>query len=105
MDISLNLDELKEEIDFLKRTWRVKKSIPAHSRRADAVVGKKTDPGPSGSSEQRPESVRLLLEWARAVCAFYGIQVRACVFWESLVRTKQEGRGTQPFASLLLRGR
>lgn len=79
MDISLNLDELKEEIDFLKRTWRVKKSIPAHSRRADAVVGKKTDPGPSGSSEQRPESVRLLLEWARAVCAFYGTQVRACV--------------------------
>lgn len=73
VDISLNLDELKEETDYLKRSWRGRKRTPAHGRRADAALGEKTAPRPSGS--QRPESVQLLLEWARAVCAFYGPQV------------------------------
>ncbi|XP_036210469.1 abnormal spindle-like microcephaly-associated protein isoform X2 [Myotis myotis] len=75
VDISLNLDELKEEIGFLKRTWRVKRSTPARSRPADAVPSEKTDPRPSGSSEQRPESIRLLMEWVQAVCAFYSLKV------------------------------
>ncbi|XP_070257559.1 abnormal spindle-like microcephaly-associated protein [Myotis yumanensis] len=75
VDISLNLDELKEEIDFLKRTWRVKRSTPAHSRPADAVLSAKTDTRPSDSSEQRPESIRLLMEWVQAVCAFYSVKV------------------------------
>uniref|UniRef100_G1PWD7 Abnormal spindle-like microcephaly-associated protein homolog n=1 Tax=Myotis lucifugus TaxID=59463 RepID=G1PWD7_MYOLU len=75
VDISLNLDELKEEIDFLKRTWRVKRSTPARSRPADAVLSEKTDTRPSDSSEQRPESIRLLMEWVQAVCAFYSVRV------------------------------
>ncbi|EPQ19444.1 Abnormal spindle-like microcephaly-associated protein like protein [Myotis brandtii] len=75
VDISLNLDELKEEIDFLKRTWRVKRSTPARSRPADAVLSEKTDTRPSDSSEQRPESIRLLMEWVQAVCAFYSVKV------------------------------
>ncbi|ELK24909.1 Abnormal spindle-like microcephaly-associated protein like protein [Myotis davidii] len=75
VDISLNVDELKEEIDFLKRTWRVKRSTPARSRPVDAVLSEKTDTRPSGLSEQRPESVRLLMEWVQAVCAFYSLQV------------------------------
>lgn len=55
--------------------------MPA-SRRADAALGEKADTGPSSSSEPRPESIRLLMEWAKAVCAFYGAKVapsRLCV--------------------------
>nr|KAF6276382.1 hypothetical protein mPipKuh1_001099 [Pipistrellus kuhlii] len=68
VDIALNADELKEEIDYLRSAWRARKSSPAPSRRADTALREQTD-------QERPESVRLLLEWARAVCAFYGAQV------------------------------
>lgn len=96
MDISLNVDELKEEIDFLKRTWRVKRSTPARSRPVDAVLSEKTDTRLSGSSEQRPESIRLLMEWVQAVCAFYSLKVGppscvARVFKSALLRIKKKG--------------
>ncbi|CAK6442302.1 unnamed protein product [Pipistrellus nathusii] len=68
VDVALNADELKEEIEYLKRAWRAGESSPAPSGRADTSLRERTD-------RERPESVRLLLEWARAVCAFYGAQV------------------------------
>ncbi|KAM7050214.1 abnormal spindle-like microcephaly-associated protein [Molossus nigricans] len=73
VDISVNLDELKEEINFLKRTWKTK-AASAFSRHSDAVLSKKTDTRQGGPSEHS-ESIRLLMEWVNAVCAFYHKQV------------------------------
>lgn len=41
VDISLNLDQLKEEIDFLKNTQSMKKTMSALSCRPDAVISKR----------------------------------------------------------------
>lgn len=76
VDISLNLDQLKEEIDFLKRTWSLKRTPSALPCRSDAVLRKKTGTRKSGPLGQRSESVKLLLDWADAVCAFYNKDVR-----------------------------
>nr|KAF6399570.1 assembly factor for spindle microtubules [Molossus molossus] len=73
VDISVNLDELKEEINFLKRTWKTK-AASAFSRHSDAVLSKKTDTRQGGPCEHS-ESIRLLMEWVNAVCAFYHKQV------------------------------
>ncbi|XP_068842311.1 abnormal spindle-like microcephaly-associated protein isoform X2 [Capricornis sumatraensis] len=71
VDISLNLDQLKEEIDFLKKTQSMKKTMSALLCRPDAVISKKRDERHSGPFEQYSESVKLLMDWVNAVCGFY----------------------------------
>lgn len=75
VDISLNLDQLKEEIDFLKNTQSMKKMMSALSCRPDAVISKKRDERHSGPFEQYSESVKLLMDWVNAVCGFYNKKV------------------------------
>ncbi|XP_070624804.1 abnormal spindle-like microcephaly-associated protein isoform X2 [Bos indicus] len=75
VDISLNLDQLKEEIDFLKNTQSTKKTMSALSCRPDAVISKKRDERHSGPFEQCSESVKLLMDWVNAVCGFYNKKV------------------------------
>ncbi|XP_025711008.1 abnormal spindle-like microcephaly-associated protein isoform X3 [Callorhinus ursinus] len=75
VDISLNLDQLKEEIDFLKHTQNMKKTMSARSCHSDAIINKKKDKRNSGSFEQYSESIKLLMEWVNAVCAFYNKKV------------------------------
>uniref|UniRef100_A0A7N5JSI8 Assembly factor for spindle microtubules n=1 Tax=Ailuropoda melanoleuca TaxID=9646 RepID=A0A7N5JSI8_AILME len=75
VDISLNSDQLKEEIDFLKHTQSMKKTMSAQSCRSDAIISKKKDKRNSGSFEQYSESIKLLMEWVNAVCAFYNKKV------------------------------
>nr|XP_021538176.1 abnormal spindle-like microcephaly-associated protein isoform X2 [Neomonachus schauinslandi] len=75
VDISLNLDQLKEEIDFLKHTQSMKKTMSARSCHSDAITNKKKDKRNSGSFEQYSESIKLLMEWVNAVCAFYNKKV------------------------------
>ncbi|XP_061239668.1 abnormal spindle-like microcephaly-associated protein isoform X2 [Bos javanicus] len=75
VDISLNLDQLKEEIDFLKNTQSTKKMMSALSCRPDAVISKKRDERHSGPFEQCSESVKLLMDWVNAVCGFYNKKV------------------------------
>ena len=75
VDISLNLDQLKEEIDFLKNTQRMKKTMSALSCRPDAIISKKRDERYSGPFEQYSESVKLLMDWVNAVCGFYNKKV------------------------------
>ncbi|XP_006734124.1 abnormal spindle-like microcephaly-associated protein isoform X2 [Leptonychotes weddellii] len=75
VDISLNLDQLKEEIDFLKHTQSMKKTMSARSCHSDAIISKKKDKRNSGSFEQYSESIKLLMEWVNAVCAFYNKKV------------------------------
>ncbi|CAK7310944.1 Abnormal spindle-like microcephaly-associated protein homolog [Vulpes lagopus] len=74
VDISLNLDQLKEEIDFLKHTQSMKK-MSAQSCHSDVITNKKKDNRNSGSFEQYSESIKLLMEWVNAVCAFYNKKV------------------------------
>lgn len=75
VDISLNLDQLKEEIDFLKHTLHLKKTVSALSCHSDAVISKKKDKRNSGCFEQYSESIKLLMDWVNAVCAFYNKKV------------------------------
>ncbi|XP_006155520.1 abnormal spindle-like microcephaly-associated protein, partial [Tupaia chinensis] len=75
VDISLNLDQLKEEIDFLKCARSIKKTMSALSCRSDAVINKKKEKMNSGPFEQYSEKINLLMDWVNAVCAFYNKQV------------------------------
>ncbi|XP_049713783.1 abnormal spindle-like microcephaly-associated protein isoform X3 [Elephas maximus indicus] len=75
VDISLNLDQLKEEIDFLKHTQSIKKAMSALSCHSDTVITKKKDKRNSCSFEQYSESIKLLMDWVNAVCAFYNKKV------------------------------
>ncbi|XP_037006810.2 abnormal spindle-like microcephaly-associated protein [Artibeus jamaicensis] len=75
VDVSLDLDQLKEEIDFLRHTWSLRKTVPTPSSRRDAARGAQASPGPRGSPAQQSESVGLLMAWVNALCAFYGTRV------------------------------
>ncbi|CAO2637106.1 Abnormal spindle-like microcephaly-associated protein homolog [Lemmus lemmus] len=75
VDISLNLDELREEIDFLRHTYNIKKAMSALSCHSQAVTNKQKDRRNSGSFEHCGDRVRLLMDWVNAVCAFYNKQV------------------------------
>ncbi|XP_049490248.1 abnormal spindle-like microcephaly-associated protein isoform X1 [Panthera uncia] len=75
VDISLNLDQLKEEIDFLKHTQSLKKTTSALSCHSDAIINKEKDKRNSGSFERYSESIKLLMDWVNAVCAFYNKKV------------------------------
>ncbi|XP_022434898.1 abnormal spindle-like microcephaly-associated protein isoform X3 [Delphinapterus leucas] len=75
VDISLNLDQLKEEIDFLKHTQSMKRTMSALSCHSDAVISKKKDKRHSSHFEQYSESVKLLMDWVNAVCDFYNKKV------------------------------
>ncbi|KAM5237781.1 abnormal spindle-like microcephaly-associated protein [Ctenodactylus gundi] len=74
VDISLNLDELKEEINFLKQMHNIKKTsvLLCH---CDTVINKKKDKRNSVCFDQYGESVKLLMDWVNAVCAFYNKKV------------------------------
>ena len=66
-------EQLREEIDFLKRTWSTK--VRLASLRADR--GLKS----SGAKVREPYNhsntkIALLMDWVNAVCDFYGLQVR-----------------------------
>ncbi|XP_013377331.1 PREDICTED: abnormal spindle-like microcephaly-associated protein [Chinchilla lanigera] len=75
VEISLNLNQLKEEINFLKDTHSIKKTMRASSCHSDAVTNKKNDKGHSSTLDHYSESVKLLMDWVNAVCAFYNKKV------------------------------
>uniref|UniRef100_A0A8D2AX90 Calponin-homology (CH) domain-containing protein n=1 Tax=Sciurus vulgaris TaxID=55149 RepID=A0A8D2AX90_SCIVU len=74
VDISLNLELLKEEIHFLKYSHGIKKSMSTVLCHSD-TVNKKKDKRNSGFFEQYSENVKLLMDWVNAVCAFYNKKV------------------------------
>ncbi|XP_075844260.1 abnormal spindle-like microcephaly-associated protein [Microtus pennsylvanicus] len=75
VDISLNLDQLREEIDFLRHTYNIKRAMSALSCHSPAATDKQKDRRNSGSFEHCGDSMRLLMDWVNAVCAFYNKQV------------------------------
>ncbi|XP_031240091.1 abnormal spindle-like microcephaly-associated protein isoform X2 [Mastomys coucha] len=75
VDISLNLDQLKEEIDFLKHTHNIKRATSALTCPSQAMTNKQKDKRVSGNFEHYGDSVKLLMDWVNAVCAFYNKKV------------------------------
>lgn len=75
VDISLNLNQLKEEIDFLKHTHNIKTAMSALICSSPAVTKKQKDRRFSGNFEHYGDSVKLLMDWVNAVCAFYNKKV------------------------------
>lgn len=54
--------------------------MSALSCRSKAVTNKQKDRRSNGSAEHCGDSVRLLLDWVNAVCAFYSKQVSLSAF-------------------------
>ncbi|XP_055090162.1 abnormal spindle-like microcephaly-associated protein isoform X2 [Symphalangus syndactylus] len=75
VDISLNLDQLKEEIAFLKHTKGIKKTVSLLSCHYDDLINKKKGKRDSDSFEQYSENIKLLMDWVNAVCSFYNKKV------------------------------
>ncbi|NWW31518.1 ASPM protein, partial [Panurus biarmicus] len=73
VDVFLNVEHLKEEIEFLKNTYKRKallgavKTFPNYFRVQE-------DSG-NFSSQTYSENVQLLMAWVNAVCRFYNIKV------------------------------
>ncbi|XP_053098954.1 abnormal spindle-like microcephaly-associated protein [Hemicordylus capensis] len=73
VDISLDTDQLKEEINFLKTRHATKAKMSASESPVNSKVRK--DSGSFCSSLNYGENVKLLMDWVNAVCAFYNIKV------------------------------
>ncbi|NWX58243.1 ASPM protein, partial [Promerops cafer] len=73
VDVFLNVEHLKEEIEFLKNTHKTKalsgavKTFPNYSRVREN--------NSNFSSQTYSENVKLLMAWVNAVCKFYNIKV------------------------------
>ncbi|NWS65941.1 ASPM protein, partial [Crotophaga sulcirostris] len=74
VDIFLNVEQLKEEIEFLKNAHRRKKQLGALKSSSNSCRVQEDN-----SSNSLPqcynENVKLLMEWVNAVCVFYSIKV------------------------------
>uniref|UniRef100_A0A670IVM8 Assembly factor for spindle microtubules n=1 Tax=Podarcis muralis TaxID=64176 RepID=A0A670IVM8_PODMU len=73
VEVSLDRDQLKEEIDFLKNMHVTKvKSAALESRFANKV---RKDSSNFYSSESCSENVKMLMDWVNTVCGFYNVKV------------------------------
>lgn len=82
VEFLLDLKELKEEISFLKKTWRTKQKL-CSLKHSEYVI--KSVKGSTPSSEQPSEKLTLLLDWVNAVCGYYGLKVGRDFFIIDLV--------------------
>uniref|UniRef100_A0A8C5WK29 Assembly factor for spindle microtubules n=1 Tax=Leptobrachium leishanense TaxID=445787 RepID=A0A8C5WK29_9ANUR len=74
VDVLLNIEQLKEEIGFLKHSYNVQKKLAAlrSFTSTDTVKKRESD---AFAPENYNERVLLLMEWVNAVCAFYSTKV------------------------------
>nr|XP_033772299.1 abnormal spindle-like microcephaly-associated protein [Geotrypetes seraphini] len=75
VNISLNVEQLTEEIDFLKNIWNIKKKVTGLHSCSNPLSKAKRESNSSFEPENYSENVRLLMEWIKAVCVFYGVKV------------------------------
>ncbi|XP_074164767.1 abnormal spindle-like microcephaly-associated protein isoform X2 [Sminthopsis crassicaudata] len=75
VDILLNLDQLKEEIVFLKHSLNIKRKMTVLSSYPNGLTDVKKIGQNSFSLEHHSENVKLLMDWVNAVCAFYNNKV------------------------------
>ncbi|NXN27813.1 ASPM protein, partial [Nycticryphes semicollaris] len=74
VDVFLNVEQLKEEIEFLKNAH--KRKIRLGSLRTFPNCFRVQEDNSSNSSPQHySENVKLLMAWVNAVCGFYNIKV------------------------------
>ncbi|NWU02343.1 ASPM protein, partial [Urocynchramus pylzowi] len=73
VDVFLNVQHLKEEIEFLKNTHKTKALLGAMKTSQNSFRVQKDSS--NFSSQTYSENVKLLLAWVNAVCRFYNIKV------------------------------
>ncbi|XP_030584053.1 abnormal spindle-like microcephaly-associated protein isoform X2 [Archocentrus centrarchus] len=83
VEVILNEDQLREEIGFLKRTLRTKRRLA--SLKADRGL-RPTPVKTRVPYEHSSSKMTLLMDWVRAVCDFYNLQV------ENFTVTFSDGR-------------
>ncbi|NXC09105.1 ASPM protein, partial [Orthonyx spaldingii] len=73
VDVFLNVEQLKEEIEFLKNTHKRKGLLGAIKTFPNSFRGQ--EDSSNFSSQSYSENVNLLMAWVNAVCGFYNIKV------------------------------
>ncbi|NXK12734.1 ASPM protein, partial [Herpetotheres cachinnans] len=73
VDVILNVEQLKEEIEFLKNTRKRKTQLGALKTFPNCC--RVQDNSSNSSPESYSENVQLLMAWVNAVCGFYNIKV------------------------------
>ncbi|NXX69982.1 ASPM protein, partial [Spizella passerina] len=73
VDVFLNVEHLKEEIEFLKNTHKTKALLGAMKTSQNSF--RVQQDSSNFSSQTYSENVKLLMEWVNAVCRFYSIKV------------------------------
>ncbi|KAM9326862.1 abnormal spindle-like microcephaly-associated protein [Gastrophryne carolinensis] len=74
VEVLLNIDHLKEEIKFLKRSYSTQKKLAALRTLSFPTVAKRRESDPF-SPENYSERILLVMEWVNSVCAFYNTKV------------------------------
>ncbi|NWX99142.1 ASPM protein, partial [Nothoprocta ornata] len=73
VDVYLNVEQLREEIEFLKNAHKVKRKLDGLKPFSDD--SKRQDDNSNTSFHGYSENVELLMAWVNAVCGFYNIKV------------------------------
>ncbi|NWX40003.1 ASPM protein, partial [Steatornis caripensis] len=74
VDVFLNVDQLKEEIEFLKNAYNRKKKLNTLKTFPNCCRVQE-DTSSNSSPQSYSENVKLLMAWVNAVCGFYNIKV------------------------------
>lgn len=72
MDVFLNVEQLKEEIEFLKNAHKKKTQLGALKTSCTLHF---EDDSSNSSPQSSSQNMKLLMAWVNAVCAFYSIKV------------------------------
>ncbi|NXD78104.1 ASPM protein, partial [Halcyon senegalensis] len=72
VDVSLNVEQLKEEIEFLKNAHKRKKQLSVLKTSPSCRA---QEDNSNSSPQSYSENVKLLMAWVNAVCGFYNIKV------------------------------
>ncbi|NXG09898.1 ASPM protein, partial [Sakesphorus luctuosus] len=72
VDVSLNVEQLKEEIEFLNNSYKRKAQLGALKSFPNCFGVQDKD---KSSLQSYSENVKLLMAWVNAVCMFYNIKV------------------------------
>ncbi|XP_071421513.1 abnormal spindle-like microcephaly-associated protein isoform X2 [Pithys albifrons albifrons] len=72
VDVSLNVEQLKEEIEFLNNSYKRKAQLGALKSFPNCFGVQDKD---KSSLQSYSENVKLLMAWVNAVCMFYNIRV------------------------------
>uniref|UniRef100_A0A672U7Y9 Assembly factor for spindle microtubules n=1 Tax=Strigops habroptila TaxID=2489341 RepID=A0A672U7Y9_STRHB len=74
VDVFLNVEQLREEIEFLRNTHKRKTQLSAHKTFPNSCRVQE-DNSNNFSPQSYSENVKLLMAWVNAVCGFYNIKV------------------------------